>query len=97
VPLTEEIVLLHPLERSLHLRDFRMTGGKAQPHMDDLKRLLSGKLDGLDRNGDDGIRSGSNSKNPHLAIQRQQRRFLRIKFLKLHGANLMQRRKSEKK
>jgi hypothetical protein len=76
----EEIVLLHPLERSLHLRNLRVTGGKTQPHMDDLKLLLPGKLHRLGRNGDDGLRTGNNSKNSHLAIQRQQRRFFRIRF-----------------
>jgi hypothetical protein len=32
---------------------------------------------------DDGIRAADKSKNPHLKIKRQQRRFYRIKFLKL--------------
>jgi hypothetical protein len=88
----EKIVLLHPRKWRLHLRNFRITGGKSQPHVDDLKPLLPGKLHGLGRNGNDNLRTGDNFKNPHLAIERQQRRFFRIKFLKLHDANLTQRR-----
>jgi hypothetical protein len=44
------------------------------------------------RRGDDGLRNGEQSKNIPLAIQRQQRRSFRIKFLKLHDASLSQRR-----
>ena len=38
--------------------------------MDDLKPLLPGKLHGLGRMGDDGLRTGDKSKNPHLAMRR---------------------------
>jgi hypothetical protein len=40
----EEIVLLHPFEWGLDLRNFRMTFGESKPHMDDLKPLLPGNL-----------------------------------------------------
>ena len=92
----EEIVLLHPLEWGLDIRNFRITFGKSQPHMDDLKWLLPGKFHCLGCIGDDGLRAGDKSKNPHLAIERQQRRFFQIKFLKLHEANLTQRRQDAK-
>jgi hypothetical protein len=74
-----------------------MAFGKSQPHMDDLKWLLPGKFHGFGGMGDDGIRAGDKSKNPLLAIERQQRGFFRIKFLKLHDANLTQRRQGAKK
>jgi len=39
-----------------------------------------GKVHGLGRIGDDGIRTGDNSKNLHLAVECKQRRLFRIKF-----------------
>jgi hypothetical protein len=71
---------MSPRKRRLHLRNFRITRGKSQTHMNDLKPLLPANPTALAALGEDGLRTGDKIKNPYLAIQRQQRCLFRIKI-----------------
>ena len=76
----EKIVVLDPLESRFGVRNFRMPGGKSQPHMDQQKLFLPREVHGLGRSGDDGFGGGRESHDPFLQVERKQRRFFRVKF-----------------